>query len=84
MDEEFSEKEEGMEDEGLIEKTKSAPPKQKELLKKQTEFELGQKEREVEDIKEGEKKSRLEKIFTWFILFLVAVGLFLLARWLLF
>jgi len=68
----------------LLEKTKDEPPKKEELLKKQAEFEFGQKKIEAEEIKESKKKSRLEMMITWGILFLVAAGLFLLARWLLF
>ncbi len=83
-EDEYSEENNEDETKDLLEKTKSASPRQKELLKKQAEFELSQKDREVEEIKEGRKKSKLEIFFTWAILVLVAVGLIFLANWLLF
>ena len=68
----------------LVEKTLDSSPKQKQLLKKQTEFELGEKTREAKEIEENKKRNRLEIIFRWGVLVLVAVGLFFMAKWLLF
>ncbi len=84
VEDEFSEEGEKEESEGLLEKTFSASPKQKQLLKKQVEFERGEKRREVEDIQEGRKRNRLDIFLRWSILILVGVGLFFMARWLLF
>jgi hypothetical protein len=68
----------------MLEKTKDEPPKKEELLKKQEEFEFDQKKIETEEIEKSKKKNRLELILTWGIIVIVSVGLFLLAKWLLF
>ena len=84
VEDEFSGEDEKEEGQDLLEKTSSASPKQKQLLKKQAEFEMGEKKREVEDIQEGKKRNRLDLFLRWGILILVGGGLFLLAKWLLF
>ena len=83
-EDEFSEDDKKEESQILLEKTSGASPKQKQLLKKQSEFESGEKKREVEEIHEGKKRSRLDIFFRWLILVLVGAGLFFMARWLLF
>jgi hypothetical protein len=78
--------EDGQKDESqvLLEKTLNSSPKQRQLLKKQNEFELGEKKREVQDIEEGEKRTKMDIFLRWLILFLVAVGLIFLAKLLLY
>ena len=59
-EDEFVEENKKEESQILLEKTSGSSPQQKQLLKKQAEFELGEKERAVEEISDSKKNRELE------------------------